>query len=82
MPLYRWKCPGCQKVSRTIAETRPALVDCQCGGKPVFVTGGSSMVMETLDNGVMARKLERLADVEEKIADRNALVNKPDDPII
>ena len=80
MPLFRWKCQKCEKVSRTIAETRPVLVECECGGTPVFVTRGSSMVMETLDNGLMARKVERPANVEQLLQDRNTV--KPDDPII
>jgi hypothetical protein len=38
--------------------------------------------MEVIDNGLMAKVLERPANVAEKMADRAALAEKPDDPIV
>jgi hypothetical protein len=76
MPLFRWICNECGKISRSISDRRPELPPCSCGGSQIFVTGGGTMVMETLDNGAMPRKVERLARVEELMADRN----KANDP--
>jgi hypothetical protein len=38
--------------------------------------------MEVIDNGLMAKAVERPTEIEAKIAERNALAEKPDDPIV
>jgi hypothetical protein len=48
-------------------------LDCpECGAEQRFVTKGQSMKMDTLDNGLMSRKIERLHNIEELNAERNA----------
>lgn len=63
-------------------ELGPMLVDGPCGGTLEFVTNTSSQTMEVIDNGLMARRLERPVNIEEKLAQRNAHAEKPDDPIV
>lgn len=79
MPLYYFKCDGpCkQEVRRIISpEQAQAKTLCpkpDCGGtlrrtpKPP-----TAQVVETLDNGWMTRKVERLADAERIFAERAA----------
>jgi hypothetical protein len=44
--------------------------------------GGSTSVMETLDNGVMVRKLERYRDIEELRQSHAELTKPKDDSIV
>lgn len=53
-----------------------------CGGELQFVTNPSSQTMEVIDNGLMLRRLERPVGIEEKLAERNSLAEKPDDKVI
>lgn len=53
-----------------------------CGGVLEFITNPSSQTMEVIDNGLMARRLERPVNIEEKLAQRNAHAEKQDDPIV
>ena len=54
-------------------------IKCKCGAEATReAQGGSSMVMETLDNGVMSKKLERLADAERLFHDRATKSEEPD----
>ena len=65
MPLYRWRCEKCGEATRKLLASRPKLGTCCCGGKLIFVTNAQAMVMESLDNGIMPRRVEQLKDVEE-----------------
>lgn len=53
-----------------------------CGGELSFVTGVASQTMEVIDNGLMLRRLERPARIEEMMAERIALAEKPDDEMV
>lgn len=71
MPLYHFVCKTCQKKTRKILDaTASQLVSlqlsCDCGGslEREQVDGPSSQKVETLDNGIMTKKVERLADAE------------------
>lgn len=83
MALFVWKCELCGRITRKLLPKRPELGSCrECDGKLKFSSNVSSQTMEVIDNGLMARVLERPAGIEEKIAERNALAEKPDDEII
>ena len=78
MPLFRFKCPVC-KVSQSrildFTEANDANIPCKtdgCSGKLVRTPKGpSSAIKETIDNGVMVRKVETYPDVEKLVRDRD-----------
>lgn len=58
MGLYRWKCTKCNEIGRKILPVRPKLDKCvKCGGEQVFDTQVVGTVYETIDNGLMAKKV-------------------------
>lgn len=59
---------------------RPPCTDCDALMEPDH--GGSTSVMETLDNGVMVRKLERYRDIEELRQSHAELTKPKDDSIV
>lgn len=63
-------------------EAGKFFVDEPCGGQLSFTTNTASQTMEVIDNGLMARRLERPSNVEEKMAERKALSQKEDDQIV
>ena len=81
MPLFYYKCATCATVTRKILDKSLPEVDCACGGKMTRdAKGGSSQVMETLDNGIMAKSVTRLADAERLHIERG--IDKPPDELI
>ena len=73
MALFSWQCTKCSEKGRCLKPARPKLAPCpKCGAEQRFTTQVQSMKMDTLDNGVMVRKIERLHNVEELNAERNA----------
>lgn len=83
MALFKWQCQSCGLVTKCFLESRPVLTACRpCGGKLKFLTNVGSQSVETIDNGAMAKVLERPVDIENKIAERIALAEQKDDPII
>ena len=78
MPLFNMVCPnGHSKKLLTSAATFDKVpVEkkmCQCGELMIRkATGPTANVKEVLDNGVMVRRVERLADIERLIKNRNA----------
>jgi hypothetical protein len=79
MPLYYYRCCKCHRPCRKIQTPEEAakLQSCECGytlrrePKPP-----STQVKETLDNGVMTKRLERLADAERLFAERAEVTDK------
>ncbi len=73
MPLYKFKCPTCGPVQRIIdRQAYDGIVCCKkCGAvlKPA-PTGGSTLVMETIDSGAQARETVRPADAQRLFAER------------
>ncbi len=73
MPLYKFRCPKCGPVSRILdAQAYDGVVCCKkCGSelKPT-PTGGSTLVMETIDSGMQARQTVRPADAQRIFAER------------
>lgn len=66
MARFTYKCDKCNKVFKVSLEKRASELFCNCGGtgKPIF-TVGSTKIMERLDNGAMARAVERIHNIEE-----------------
>jgi transcription elongation factor Elf1 len=75
MPLYNFSCPVCGKATRRIlvpedldyTEVRCAKCDTIMEYSPKPPT---TRITETLDNGAMVKKVERLSDAEEIYRDR------------
>lgn len=75
MPMYNYQCPECEQNFRLLLKPERALEPMPCATcgsvmirKPQPPT---SMVKEVLDNGLMSRKIERLANAEEIGRDRS-----------
>lgn len=72
MPLFNLKCTECGEVYRKIADSLEEVGDCKfCGAAVEWQAKGPSVQKkETLDNGVMPRAVERLADAERLFKER------------
>jgi hypothetical protein len=74
MALYRLRCTGCPIEAARFADSpQDALkLPCVSCGKPMerTPTGLSAAVMETLDNGAMAKAVTRRADAERLYRER------------
>jgi hypothetical protein len=68
MPMYYFRCPDDGQLAQTIRrpENVNKPLECPQCKKPMVrdPRGASSRITETLDNGVMTRRVERPADVE------------------
>lgn len=75
MPLYYFLCTGCGNQSRRIlsATAASSTLECKECHAPLQRTPKppTTRVVETLDNHVMGRKLEREADAERLYRDRS-----------
>ena len=75
MPLFYFKCSECQKPRTVICSVKK--VDdkrtCDsCEGELVRTpVGPGTSCVETLDNGLMAKKIERLSNAEEIYRERS-----------
>ena len=81
MPLYNFKCETCSLATRTIAggeaEASSKIKTCKCGGKMVRSPKPfTSQAVETIDNGFMVKKVERLVDAA-RIYKERADADKP-----
>jgi hypothetical protein len=85
VPRYFFACEACNKPYQRICAPVEAKQEqaCPACSKPLKRTPkpANTMVLETLDNGLMARKLERLADAERIFAERAANDPRNKDPI-
>jgi ribosomal protein L37AE/L43A len=75
MPVYHFKCPNCGFADRKILTPEAVRVinfHCKkCATKMERnAQPPTTQITETLDNGVMVRKLERLADAEQIFHER------------
>jgi hypothetical protein len=67
MPLYNFYCEQCEKSIRKLLKAKEAKADQQCSEGHVLKresTAPSAQAVETLDNGIMVRKVVRIADAE------------------
>ena len=83
MPLYYFGCPdsSCAQVTRrllTPKEARTAAEFCPACGELMQrqANAPTSRTTEVIDNGLMTRRLERLADADRLFAERNEAVKK------
>lgn len=74
MPAFNLKCAECGASTRRLARTFLLVnLTCDtCGGKlQRDPHGPSAQVMESLDNGLMPRRVERLRDAERLMKERS-----------
>lgn len=84
MPLFKWVCNKCGYKQRQLLATRPDTSPvCPKDSEPLANdTGGSTSVMESLDNGIMVRKVERYRDIEEMRKSHGELTKPKDESIV
>lgn len=75
MPLYHYACTSCGKQSRRVMTAQEAKSEQKCPdpcGAPLKrePRAPTATVSETLDNGLMARRVERPADAERLYKER------------
>lgn len=81
--MYRYDCPTCGEIKRllTVKASKKPQVCKECGSDLTRAAkGASSKIVETLDNGIMARKVERLADAERIFKERSENHHKLREP--
>lgn len=81
MAIYKWICTSCKKKSKRILNARPELPPCECGGTQTFdIEGyeGSVLAKETIDNGLMARRVTRLTDIQDLVEKNRQKPKKPE----
>jgi len=74
MPAVTYRCPSCgTEVSAVVFKRPEPHVPCsRCGGTAHRVAGApAARVVETLDNGVVTRRVERMKDIEEILRERS-----------
>lgn len=71
MAWFKYKCPTHDAFSVSLAkrEREVSCPKCQQLSKPIIGVG-STQIVERLDNGAMARAVERLHNIEEIMNDR------------
>jgi hypothetical protein len=83
MALYKYVCPKCGAKTRKLSDVRPESQVCVFDSVAmVSDTGGSTSVMDNLDNGCMARKVERYSNIHELRHSHAAIATKEDEHII
>jgi len=73
MPLYRFFCGVCDKTVRKMLEPGQQVQPqyCECGEPLARSTPAiSSEVIETIDNGLMTRRVERHSEAERLFRER------------
>lgn len=73
MPVFNYTCDKCAKSFRKLLPRATPEVACQCGGvsKRNMATVPGLSVYEHLDNGVMARAIDRPADAAKMFRERS-----------
>jgi hypothetical protein len=83
MALYKYICPKCGTKLRKLSDVRPDSPMCAIDNVAmVSDTGGSTSVLDTLDNGAMAKKVERYSNIHELRHSHAEIASKEDDHII
>jgi DNA-directed RNA polymerase subunit RPC12/RpoP len=78
MAWFTYECPTCKRdVLQRLPKRLPQVICKECGTTifPKLKIGTSRMV-EVLDNGLMAKKVERLHNVEDIMQERDAKFKK------
>ena len=73
MPVLSFLCPNCKKITKELVYGKVSVVPCKICATPMVrkLKAPSVIVKETIDSGVMHRKVEQFANVGELIAERN-----------
>jgi hypothetical protein len=83
MALYKYICPKCGAKKRMLSDVRPEIPVCLLDSTPmVSDIGGSTSVIDTLDNGCMAKKVERYSNIHELRHSHATIATKEDEHII
>lgn len=83
MPIYNFRCPKCEKdFSRLLPHLSEYEKPCPICKElsPHIGKGPTQRVVEVRDNGLMPKKVEQLADIDEMVRDRST--KKSDGEII
>lgn len=73
MPIFTYKCPDHGEFKKYLDKRLKVLYCDKCGKESKSIVKiGSITVMERLDNGAMARAVERPHNIEELIDERNS----------
>lgn len=72
MAWFTYSCPQHGEFRKSLPKREKSQACSQCGADSVAIlkSGSSISVVEKLDNGVMARSVERLHNIEEIMSDR------------
>jgi hypothetical protein len=82
MPLFKFICSHCGAKRKFLSAGRPDAPVCHESSMGVD-SGGSTSVLDRLDNGIMARVVERPANIEELRHDHAQLPTRPlDDGLV
>ena len=84
MPLYYFACVACKKEVRKLAnnsaEAKEKAGQCECGGLYSRSPRAPGIkAVETIDNGFMSRKVERLVDATRLYRERADADTRKDD---
>lgn len=83
MTLFKWKCTKCAFWSRKMLAERPKLDPCpDCGSPTAFVSNVGGTVLETIDNGLMAKKVNWYKDQSDLIDNHADLPDEQEPDII
>lgn len=71
MAWFKFKCPEHGEFTKSLSKREKKLPCPKCGAESlVIIKSASISVVERLDNGAMARTVERLHNIEEIMNDR------------
>jgi putative FmdB family regulatory protein len=83
MPIYNFHCPECdkpfQRVLPHLSEYEKPCPTCKTTS-PYVGKGPTTRIVEVRDNGLMPKKVEQLADIDEMVRERST--KKPDGEIV
>lgn len=79
MGMFYWKCLKCEHTGKKLAPTMPEIGQCpDCGSDQDFVDESSSRIIEVRDNGLMHKKVEQLAGINDLMRERSTKAKNPD----
>jgi hypothetical protein len=83
MAMYKWVCPKCGVHIRKLADVRPDTPFCVKDNEKMLPDiGGSTSIMERLDNGVMPKIVERYKDAPGLTKEHSKHSERPEEHII
>lgn len=82
MPIFGFHCPKCDRLFRRLLPNAEYENPCPvCKTESLYVgQGPTQRIVEVRDNGIMPRKVEQLADINEIVKERST--KKPDSDIV